>query len=375
MTSSHSGRSGRTATSSAPSGARPRPWSIDPGADAAEIRLALAGSGATCAAILLTHSHFDHFGALADLAEGTGAPVWLPEGELDVSAGRTTSSPASRRVPSPATPTLCPAARRSRRRHLVPGPSRSGPLARPCLLLRGRCALLRRRALLRLGRPHRSALRRLGHAARVDPLPRRGYPPETVVYSVTARRRPSETSSPAIRSWPSSARDRRSNARGDTRHPSVRAAALAAGDGRDGAALRALRLPPDPDTRLRGHRALRAHVRRGLRHRSEGDVHLHRPLGPVADTAAGGDGADLSRLHRARPPPRAAAAEALHDRLDVPLRRAGARPLPRALAALGGGDRLRRSGDRRRDHPALRHAPAPARRQGLPAGAELDRLP
>ena len=57
---------------------------IDPGEDAAEIRLALARSGATCAAILLTHSHYDHFGALADLAEGTGAPVWLPQGELDV---------------------------------------------------------------------------------------------------------------------------------------------------------------------------------------------------------------------------------------------------------------------------------------------------
>ena len=57
---------------------------IDPGGDAAEIRLALAASGAACAAILLTHSHFDHFGALAELAEGTGAPVWLPEGELDV---------------------------------------------------------------------------------------------------------------------------------------------------------------------------------------------------------------------------------------------------------------------------------------------------
>jgi hydroxyacylglutathione hydrolase len=57
---------------------------IDPGADAAEIRLSLARSGATCAAILVTHSHYDHIGALADLAEGTGAPVWLPEGELDV---------------------------------------------------------------------------------------------------------------------------------------------------------------------------------------------------------------------------------------------------------------------------------------------------
>jgi len=57
---------------------------VDPGADAAEIRLNLARSGATCAAILLTHSHFDHFGALAELAEESGAPVWLPEGELDV---------------------------------------------------------------------------------------------------------------------------------------------------------------------------------------------------------------------------------------------------------------------------------------------------
>ena len=57
---------------------------IDPGDEPAEIRLELARSGATCAAILLTHGHFDHFGALAELAEETGAPVWLPEGELDV---------------------------------------------------------------------------------------------------------------------------------------------------------------------------------------------------------------------------------------------------------------------------------------------------
>jgi glyoxylase-like metal-dependent hydrolase (beta-lactamase superfamily II) len=57
---------------------------IDPGADAAEIRLELARMGAACTAILLTHSHYDHFGALTDLAEGTGAPVWLPEGEADI---------------------------------------------------------------------------------------------------------------------------------------------------------------------------------------------------------------------------------------------------------------------------------------------------
>ena len=57
---------------------------VDPGDQADEIERALAGLGATCAAILLTHSHFDHFGGLADLAATTGAPVWLPEGELDV---------------------------------------------------------------------------------------------------------------------------------------------------------------------------------------------------------------------------------------------------------------------------------------------------
>ena len=57
---------------------------IDPGDEPAEVESALALRGAACAAILLTHSHFDHFGALAGLAESTGAPVWLPEGELDV---------------------------------------------------------------------------------------------------------------------------------------------------------------------------------------------------------------------------------------------------------------------------------------------------
>jgi hydroxyacylglutathione hydrolase len=50
---------------------------IDPGWDAAQLRLELARMGSTCAAILLTHTHFDHVGAVADLAEGTGAPVYV----------------------------------------------------------------------------------------------------------------------------------------------------------------------------------------------------------------------------------------------------------------------------------------------------------
>lgn len=57
---------------------------VDPGDQAGEIERALLDLGAGCAGILLTHSHYDHFGALANLAEATGAPVWLPEGEVDV---------------------------------------------------------------------------------------------------------------------------------------------------------------------------------------------------------------------------------------------------------------------------------------------------
>jgi len=54
---------------------------VDPGADAAEIRLELARLGAGCAAILVTHGHWDHLGGIADLAEGTGAPVHMAEDE------------------------------------------------------------------------------------------------------------------------------------------------------------------------------------------------------------------------------------------------------------------------------------------------------
>jgi hydroxyacylglutathione hydrolase len=54
---------------------------VDPGGNAAELRLELARLGATCVAILVTHGHWDHLGGVADLAEGTGAPVYMAEGE------------------------------------------------------------------------------------------------------------------------------------------------------------------------------------------------------------------------------------------------------------------------------------------------------
>ena len=55
---------------------------VDPSGPATELRPILASLGARCAAVLVTHSHFDHILGLAELAEGTGAPVHAPEAEL-----------------------------------------------------------------------------------------------------------------------------------------------------------------------------------------------------------------------------------------------------------------------------------------------------
>ncbi len=54
---------------------------VDPGAEAARVVDELRALGARCAAILITHGHWDHLGAVADLADATGAPVHMAEGE------------------------------------------------------------------------------------------------------------------------------------------------------------------------------------------------------------------------------------------------------------------------------------------------------
>ena len=54
---------------------------VDPSGDATELRLTLARLGTSCTAILVTHGHWDHLFGVADLAEGTGAPVYMAEGE------------------------------------------------------------------------------------------------------------------------------------------------------------------------------------------------------------------------------------------------------------------------------------------------------
>ena len=48
---------------------------VDPGGNGPELRAELARAGIACGAIVLTHTHFDHVGGVADLADATGAPV------------------------------------------------------------------------------------------------------------------------------------------------------------------------------------------------------------------------------------------------------------------------------------------------------------
>lgn len=59
---------------------------VDPGEEPERILAALREMGAEAEAILITHCHFDHIGAVAPVAEATGAPVYCPEVEVRVLA-------------------------------------------------------------------------------------------------------------------------------------------------------------------------------------------------------------------------------------------------------------------------------------------------
>ena len=59
---------------------------VDPGDEADRLLPAIDELGVELDGILLTHTHFDHVGAVAPVAEATGAEVWVPAIEKPVLA-------------------------------------------------------------------------------------------------------------------------------------------------------------------------------------------------------------------------------------------------------------------------------------------------
>jgi glyoxylase-like metal-dependent hydrolase (beta-lactamase superfamily II) len=57
---------------------------VDPGDEAPKLLGALEALGVTLDAILVTHCHFDHVGAVAPVARATGAPVYCPQLEVPI---------------------------------------------------------------------------------------------------------------------------------------------------------------------------------------------------------------------------------------------------------------------------------------------------
>ena len=208
---------------------------IDPGADAAEIRLALAAYGRDAApAILLTHSHFDHFGGARRPRGGNGrARLACPRASSTSSAVRTTSSPAIPTRAYTATRRSCPAARRS----TAAGISFevvTFRATRPAMSPTTRTA---RSSPATCSSPARSAaptspfgdwdtlLESIRIARRAPTRPRRSS--TRARSGDDARRRARAQSVPRRAPRVTSKLER---PRGHARHPSVRAAALAAGD-------------------------------------------------------------------------------------------------------------------------------------------------
>jgi hydroxyacylglutathione hydrolase len=64
------------------SGTDPRALLVDPGEEPQRLLEAIEVLGVKIEAILITHCHFDHIGAVAPLARATGAPVYCPQIEV-----------------------------------------------------------------------------------------------------------------------------------------------------------------------------------------------------------------------------------------------------------------------------------------------------
>ena len=147
---------------------------IDPGDEAERLLGARSTSSAsTVEAILLTHTHFDHVGAVAPLARATGAPVYCPKIEVPVLADimRFVPWPGFGPFESYDADETVEGGEKLELAGLeidvlfTPGHS---PGPRDLLDPRRAGAVLRRRAVPGLDRAHRPARRRHGDAAALD---------------------------------------------------------------------------------------------------------------------------------------------------------------------------------------------------------------
>ena len=160
---------------------------VDPGEEADRLLEAIDELGLDVQAILLTHTHFDHVGAVAPVARATGAPVYCPQLEVPVLADIMSFVPWPGFGPyesydADETVVGRRAAAARRLRHRRPVHARPQPRPRDLLDPRRAGAVLRRRAVPGLGRPHRPARRRLADALPLDRDPGRQLPAETTVY-------------------------------------------------------------------------------------------------------------------------------------------------------------------------------------------------
>ena len=294
---------------------------VDPGEEAPRLLDAIERWGLTLDAILLTHTHFDHVGAVAPVARATGAPVYCPQLEVpvlqDVNAfipwpgfGPYESWDPEHTVAGGETLELAGLTLR-RRLH-------ARPQSRPRDVRRARRAraVLRRRPVRGLRRARSTCPAATGRrsCARSPTLLER-FDDDTVVYpghmgittlGARARVQPVPRAS-CRRGEPSSIQVPRGTY--DVLPDAADARAALEAIARrvlEGAGYR-----PHRDAVLRVHRPLRARRRRVDGHRAEGDVHLRRRRRALDHAAPRGHRADLPRLRRARHAQAAPAGEAL----------------------------------------------------------------